>query len=290
MLRAVLVSLRPHQWTKNLFVLGPVAFSGGLESAETVWRGGLALVTFIAASGAVYLMNDIVDRERDRQHPVKKHRPLASGQLGVRAAATVAFALAALSFSGASVLGPIFTILLSAYLGINVLYSILLKQIVILDVMTVSLGFVIRVSAGAAAVDVEVSNWLLLCTIFVALLLSFTKRRHEILLLTEAATDQREVLASYSPPFLDQLITTSTSATLLCYALYAVAPETVEKFGSGSLVYTVPFVIFGIFRYLYLAYQVSTRVNPTEAVLRDLPSLVNVSLWILVVTAIIYFL
>ena len=191
---------------------------------------------------------------------------------------------------GAAELGSIFTMLLASYLGINVLYSILLKQIVILDVMTVSLGFVIRVAAGAAAIEVEVSSWLLLCTIFVALLLSFTKRRHEILLLAETATDEREVLSSYSPRFLDHLIATSTSATLLCYALYAVAPETVAKFGSGNLVYTVPFVIFGIFRYLYLAYQVSTPVNPTEAVLRDLPSLVNVTLWILVVTAIIYLL
>ena len=206
----------------------------------------------------------------------------------MRAATTVAFGLAALSFWGAAGLGMAFTLLLSTYLGINVLYSVFLKQIVILDVMTVSLGFVIRVGAGAAAVDVEVSNWLLLCTIFVALLLSLTKRRHEILLLPEAAADQREVLASYSPKLLDQLISTSTSATLLCYALYAVAPDTVAKFGSGDLVYTVPFVVFGIFRYLYLAYQVSTPLNPTEAVLRDLPSLINVTLWVLVVTAIIY--
>ena len=287
-LKSLLVSLRPHQWTKNVFVLAPLAFSQGLRTPETVLLGLQALVSFICASSAVYLLNDIVDRKRDRLHPVKRERPIASGRLSVFVAGAAAATLTALSFWLATSLGQRFLLLVSAYLLINVVYSLLLKHLIILDVMTVSLGFVIRVAAGAAAIDVEVSNWLLLCTIFFALLLSCTKRRHEILLLSGSASDQREVLAQYSPQLLDQLISTTSAATLLCYALYAVAPETIEKFDTGVLVYTVPFVIFGVFRYLFLVYQVQTRLNPTEAVLRDLPSMANVILWMAVVTGIVY--
>ena len=288
MLSPLLTSLRPRQWSKNLFVLAPLAFSQQLREPEATVRGLLAFAVFSAAASSVYLVNDCIDRPRDRLHPLKRRRPLAAGTLSVTRAMSAATTLALAAFVGAWWLSSRFTLLLAIYLGVNGLYSLLLKNVVILDVLTVSSGFVVRVAAGAAAVDAEVSTWLLLCTIFLALLLAFSKRRHELLLLQDSAIDQRQVLAQYSPSFLDQMINVVAASTVMSYALYAVAPETFEKFQTGALIYTLPFVLFGIFRYLYLVYQVENDANPTEAFLRDIPSVVNILLWIGAVTAVIY--
>ena len=289
MLRALLVSLRPAQWSKNLFVLAPLVFAQGLFEAALVERALIAFATWCAAASAVYLVNDLHDRGKDRLHPLKRLRPIATGALPPGVAAAAAAVLAAASLAGALYLGQRFSVLLLGYLALNLVYSFALKNVVIVDVMAVAFNYVLRVEGGAAAIAVKVSTWILLCTIFVALFLAFSKRRHELLLLSEKAADQREVLVHYGPTFLDQMINVVTASTLLCYALYTQAPETVEKFGTTALIYTLPFVLFGIFRYLYLVYQVTNPRSPTEAILRDFPFVLNVALWGLAVIAVIYF-
>ncbi len=288
MIRALIQALRPVQWVKNVFVLAPIVFAEQLGQAEVVSRAGWAFGTFCLAASAVYLINDLRDREDDRRHPLKQHRPIASGALPVPVAITAAAVLAAAALGSALTFGTVFTVLLATYLTINVLYSSWLKRVVILDVMAVSSGYVIRVLAGAEAIDVQVSRWLLLCTIFLALFLILSKRRHELVLLAGDAAGHRSVLSHYSPAFLDQMINVVTASTVVSYAVYAVDADTVARFGSDRLVYTMPMVLFGIFRYLYLIYQRQEKHNPTEAILRDLPSVVNVMLWGVVVLWIVY--
>ncbi|HPA95877.1 MAG: decaprenyl-phosphate phosphoribosyltransferase [Acidobacteria bacterium] len=287
MLLALLRSLRPAQWTKNLFVLVPLLFAGRLSDPAAVGAALLAFASFSAAASAVYLFNDLRDRERDRAHPLKRHRPLASGRLSPAVAAVAALLLAAAAAAVAVRLGVAFGLALGAYLAINLLYTLALKRLVILDVMAIAAGFLLRVLGGAAAIPVAVSPWLLLCTGFLSLFLGFSKRRHE-LLLSPDATGGREVLAHYSPAFLDQMINVVTASTVVCYALYAVDAQTVAKFGSERLILTLPMVLFGIFRYLYLAYQVSDPRSPTDAILTDLPFLANLLLWAATAAAIVY--
>ncbi|HEX9944907.1 MAG TPA: decaprenyl-phosphate phosphoribosyltransferase [Thermoanaerobaculia bacterium] len=288
MIRPLLQSLRPAQWAKNLFVLAPLVFGDLLLVQRAVLRALLALVAFCCASSAVYLINDLRDREEDRQHPLKRLRPLAAGTLGVPAAVAAMAALAAAAILLAVYLGLPFLLILGAYLLLNVLYTLWFKHMVILDVMSISLGFVLRVEAGAEAAGVEVSRWLFLCTTFLALFLAFSKRRHEITLLAGAAPGQRPVLDHYSPAFLDQMINVVTASSVVSYALYAVAPETVRKYHTQDLVFTIPLVLYGIFRYLYLMYQRPGERNPTEAILRDPPFLINMLFWGLAVLWIVY--
>jgi 4-hydroxybenzoate polyprenyltransferase len=247
-------ALRPLQWVKNLFVLAPAVFAHRALEPEVMARGGLAFAAFCAASSAVYLLNDLQDREADRLHPLKRLRPLAAGTLSVGTAWGAALGLGAGALAAGLWLGPHFTAILGGYLALNLAYSWHLKHVVILDVMSVAAGFVLRVEGGAAAVAVSVSSWILLCTIFLALFLAFSKRRHELLLLAEGASDQRRVLSHYSPKFLDQMINVVTASAVLSYALYATAEETLAQHGRGLMV-TIPFVLFGVFRYLYLIYQ-----------------------------------
>jgi 4-hydroxybenzoate polyprenyltransferase len=285
---ALVRSLRPRQWVKNLFVLAPLVFAGTLLVPASVLRGLGAFAAFCAVSSAVYLLNDVRDREADRRHPLKRHRPIASGALSVPGALSAAALLLVVSVALAYPLGmPVLSVLL-VYAGLNLMYSAGLKHVVILDVMIVALGFVLRVLAGGFAVRVGVSSWLLLCTIFLALFLAFSKRRHELLLLADDASGQRRVLSDYSPAFLDQMINVVTAASVVCYALYAVSPETAERHHTERLVYTVPLVLFGIFRYLYLMYQAPDERNPTEAILTDPPFLANLALWGLAVLWILY--
>ncbi len=285
---ALLRSLRPHQWVKNLFVLAPLVFGRQLFEPEALLRGLGIFAAFCAASSAVYLVNDVRDREADRRHPLKRHRPIASGALPVPWAWVAAAALLAGATVLAARLSPGALAVLGLYAGLNLLYSAGLKHVVILDVMIVAVGFVLRVLAGGLAVGIEVSSWLLLCTIFLALFLAFSKRRHELVLLAEDAAGQRRVLSDYSPAFLDQMINVVTAASVVSYALYAVSPETAERFHTEWLVYTVPLVLFGIFRYLYLIYQAPDERNPTEAILTDPPFLANLALWGLVVVWMLY--
>jgi 4-hydroxybenzoate polyprenyltransferase len=288
MLSALVRSLRPAQWVKNLFVLAPLVFAHRLEDPEPLRRAALAFLIFCTASSAVYLVNDLRDREQDRLHPEKARRPIASGALPPAVAGVAAGLLGVGSLAGALALGPPFGLALGAYLGLNLLYSVALKHIVILDVMSIAAGFVLRVLGGAAAIGVAVSSWLVLCGTFLALFLAFSKRRHELMLLTDAAVAQRKVLADYSPVFLDQMINVVTASTVVSYALYTVAPETTARLGTRHLVWTLPLVLFGIFRFLYLLHQRPGTRNPTETILTDAPFLVNMALWGAVVLLLIY--
>lgn len=288
MIQPLVRSLRPHQWAKNLFVLAALVFGRQLSDPKAVAHTLLALLAFCLASSTVYLINDLRDREEDRRHPLKRLRPIAAGTLSIPAAITAAVILGIAAFAIAADLGVRFLLVLAGYLLLNVLYTTWLKHMVILDVMSISLGFVLRVIAGAQATHVEVSRWLFLCTIFLALFLAFSKRRHEITLLAGAASEQRRVLDHYNPAFLDQMINVVTASSVVAYALYCVAPETVEKYHTQDLIYTIPLVLYGIFRYLYLMYQSPGERNPTEAILRDPPFLINMVLWGLAVLWIVY--
>jgi 4-hydroxybenzoate polyprenyltransferase len=279
MFRPLVRSLRPMQWAKNLFVLAPLVFGQRLDDPAALTNALLALLAFCAASSAVYLFNDIRDRDEDRRHPLKRTRPLAAGTLSLTAAVAALALLAAGALAAALAVGGNLVPILVGYLLLNLAYTLWLKHQVILDVMAISLGFVLRVLGGAAATAVEVSSWLMLCTIFLALFLAFSKRRHELTLLAGNAAEQRRVLDQYSPAFLDQMINVVTASSVVAYALYAVAPETVEKYHTKYLVYTIPLVLFGIFRYLYLIYQNPEQRNPTEAILGDPPFLINLVLW-----------
>jgi 4-hydroxybenzoate polyprenyltransferase len=281
--------LRPVQWVKNVFVLAPIVFAEHLGETGLLARAAVAFLAFCCAASSIYLVNDLRDREEDRRHPLKKNRPIASGALPVPVAWAAAVILALLAIGASVYLGTTFVILLAVYLGINLAYSSFLKRIVILDVMAVSMGYVLRVMAGAVAIDVTVSKWLLLCSIFLALFLIFSKRRHELVLLGEAAAEHRVVLGHYSAAFLDQMINVVTASTVVSYALYAVDDHTVERFGSDALIYTLPLVLYGIFRYLYLIYQRDDIADPTVALLRDPALIVDVVLWGAAVLAIVYF-
>jgi 4-hydroxybenzoate polyprenyltransferase len=286
--RALLVSLRPHQWTKNLFVLAALAFSKHLFEADAVLRAGLAFLVFCALSGAVYLVNDLADLEQDRLHPRKRLRPLASGALPAGAGRFAAVLLLVAGLGASLALGPAFAAAGLAYVVLNLAYSFGLKNVVILDVLAISLGFVLRAVAGALAIGVHFSSWLLVCTILVALFLSLAKRRHELVSLDSAASDHRRILAEYTPYLLDQMIAVVTASCLTAYAFYTMAPETLEKYQTERLALTIPFVLYGIFRYLYLVHRREEGGSPSDVLLTDRPLLVAVALWAAAVVVIIY--
>ena len=290
MLLPLLRSLRPAQWSKNVFVLAPATFAGSLLEGGALAASATAFAAFCAAASAVYLFNDLRDREQDRRHPRKRLRPVASGSLGAAPAAAASATLAAAALGAAWSLNRETALLVGGYLVANLLYCLWLKEVVIVDVMVLASGYAVRVAAGAAAVGVGVSAWLLMCTVFLSLFLGFSKRRHELVLLPDDAGEQRAVLDHYSPTFLDQMMNVVTASTLLSYALYTTAEDTVARFGDYGLVWTVPFVLFGIFRYLYLIHQADDprQRNPTELLLYDVPFLVNMGLYGLAVFAIVY--
>jgi len=273
---------------KNLFVFVPLVFAHRLDRLDLAVRSVAAFAAFCAAASAIYLLNDLRDREADRLHPVKRLRPIAAGRLGIKPALVAAGVLAAGALGLAWTLGPAFSICLGIYLALNVLYSLGLKHLVILDVMTIALGFVLRVEAGALAIAVEVSSWLLLCTTFVALFLGFAKRRHELALQPESGSGTRAVLEHYNLTFVDQMINVVTASTIVSYALYTVDPATAARLGTPYLIVTVPLALFGIFRFLFILYQRSDLASPTEAILHDAPFLVNLALWGVTVLLLIY--
>ncbi len=289
----LLRALRPRQWTKNFFIFAGLVFSQHLIDAVQVLAVLGAFVVFCMASGCIYLFNDLVDLQRDRLHPLKSQRPLASGRLAVGVARWALAGLLGLTVGLGYLLGLPFLTVILTYLAIQILYSLLLKRIVILDVFCIAAGFVLRVLAGAVVIQVDVSRWLVVCTLMVSLFLGLAKRRHELTLAGEDATSHREVLAEYSPGLLDQLISVVTAATVLSYTLYTVDPETVAKFGTGNLVLTVPFVLYGVFRYLYLIHMKGGGAggaggSPESTLLNDRPLLVNIALWGLTVVFVLY--
>jgi 4-hydroxybenzoate polyprenyltransferase len=284
----VLVSLRPEQWTKNLVLFAALAFSKHLFETGPLLRALLGFGLFCGLSGAVYLLNDVADRERDRMHPLKRLRPVASGALPPRTAvglaALIGLACLALSF----VLGLPFAACALLYLALNLLYSFSLKEVVILDVLAISMGFVLRAVAGAMAIGVLISEWLLICTILLALFLTLSKRRHELTSLSDSATDHRPTLQEYSPYLLDQMIAVVTPSCVMAYAFYTLAQETRDKFQTDRLAWTIPFVLYGIFRYLYLVHRKEQGGSPTDMLLADRPLLIDVFLWAAAVVLIVY--
>ena len=286
--RALLVSLRPHQWTKNLVVLAALALSKHLFDADAVLRAGLAFAVFCGLSGAVYLVNDLTDLEADRLHPRKRHRPLASGALPVAVARLSAAVLVVAGLGASVALGPGFAAVSLAYVALSLAYSLGLKNVVVLDVLAISLGFVLRAVAGALAIDVHFSSWLLICTILLALFLSLAKRRHELVLLEGSAGEHRQILSEYTSYLLDQMISVVAASCVTAYAFYTMAPETVEKYRTERLALTIPFVLFGILRYLYLVHRREGGGSPTDVLFKDRPLLVAVALWAVTLVVIVY--
>jgi 4-hydroxybenzoate polyprenyltransferase len=287
-LSGLMVELRPKEWIKNLLVFSGLIFSRSLNDPHNILISLGGFAAFCLASSGIYLFNDLCDLEGDRRHPVKKNRPLASGQLNVnaaRAAMLVLFVSATLlSFR----LSHSFALVIAIYLTINLAYSVKLKHKVILDVIIISTGFVLRAISGAIVLSVEVSAWLVLCTSMVALLVGFGKRRHELVLLEENAGSHRASLNDYSLEFIDAMMTICAGAALITYALYTMADDTIARFGTRNLLLTLPFVIYGIFRYLFLIHKRKEGGDPVQLLFRDRASLLNILLWVATVCSVIY--
>jgi len=283
-----LLALRPRQWVKNVFVFAALVFAGRLADPSSLLRVLGAFGVFCVLSSAVYLINDVRDREADRRHPHKRRRPIAAGEISPRFASAASLVLAGAALFAAFRLSSGLGAAALAYLALNLGYSFGLKKIVILDVMMVAAGFLLRALAGALVIDVEISRWLVLCTGLLALFLGFVKRRQE-LTAQDGGGETRAILKEYSLPFLDQMISVVTGATVVAYSLYAFSPEVAQKLGTGHLGLTIPFVLFGIFRYLYLVHQRGVGENPTVVVMTDVPLILDVALWGAAVVVALYF-
>ncbi|MBM4166409.1 MAG: decaprenyl-phosphate phosphoribosyltransferase [Ignavibacteria bacterium] len=288
MFRPIFISLRPEQWIKNFFLFAPLVFARHLNVREDVIQTILGFITFSFLSSSVYLFNDVADAERDKLHPEKNKRPIPSGLISKQVVSIIAILLMVSSISFAFMLKEQFGIICASYVGINILYSWKLKHIVILDVMLIAFGFVLRVLGGAALINVPVTGWILLCTFLLSLFLVFNKRRNEMTTLNENAEAHRLVLEQYSVTFLDQMISIVTGATIVAYAFYTLSEETVQKFQTTNLIYTVPFVLFGMFRYLFLVHKKDKGGNPTKVMMTDKQLIVNFLLWMVAVYFIIY--
>jgi|SRR4051794_22612124 4-hydroxybenzoate polyprenyltransferase len=284
----LLLSVRPAQWTKNLLVFAALIFAVKLFDPAAVARSVEAFAIFCVLSGVVYLINDVADRENDRRHPLKSHRPIAAGDLPVGVAVAVGAVLGAGALAAAFLLGWRFGAVAAGYLLLQLLYSGPLKHIVIIDVLTLAIGFVLRAVAGAVAIDVSISHWLFVCTILLALFIGLAKRRHELTLLADGATSHRPILGEYSAYLLDQMIAVVTASTLIAYIFYTISPETEQKFGTSWLGLTIPFPLYGIFRYLYLVHRREGGGSPADLLLNDRPLLACVTLWVVAVVLIIY--
>ena len=284
----LLLSLRPSQWTKNLIVFAGLIFAERLFDPGSIARATIAFGVFCVLSGVVYLVNDVRDRDADRLHPTKSRRPIASGALPTGAATGAAAVLAVIALGVAFAINLPFGLVAFAYVALLVLYSASLKHVVILDALTIAVGFVLRAVGGAVAIAVPISHWLLLLTLLLALFLALSKRRAELVALAEGASNHRRILAEYSPYLLDQMIGVVTASTLLAYAFYTISPDTVARFGTDRLLITVPFPLYGIFRYLYLVHQRQSGGNPSEVLLTDKPLLACVALWAGTVIFVLY--
>jgi 4-hydroxybenzoate polyprenyltransferase len=285
---SLFVSLRPDQWTKNLIVFAALIFAVKLLDPAALANASAAFLIFCALSGAVYLINDVSDREQDRLHPIKRMRPIASGGLSPGTAMIAAVVLSVTALTAAYALRPAFAAAAAAYLALFVVYTRSLKHVVVLDVMTIAIGFVLRAVAGGLVIHVHISNWLLVCTMLGALFLGFAKRRHEITLLAEGAKGHRRILEEYDPYLLDQMIGVVAAATMVAYIIYCASPETHAYFGTEWMVLTTPFPIYGLFRYLYLVHRKAGGGNPSDVLLTDRPLQACIALWGITAIAIIY--
>lgn len=280
--------LRPPQWSKNAVLFAALIFAKHLFRLPDLIAVTLGFLAFCSLASGAYVMNDLRDCERDREHPLKSLRPLPSGRVRRGTAVVLGVCLVSAGMAGAIALQPGFGLLAGVYFILQVAYTFWLKETVILDVMSIAAGFVIRAVAGGVIISVPISPWLVICTFLLALFLGFSKRRHELILLEARATEHRASLREYSPYFLDQMIAVVTASTVVAYAIYTVSPEVREKLGTDKLYLTIPFVLFGIFRYLYLVHQREEGGNPTQLLLSDQPLLVDVLLWIATAALLLY--
>jgi 4-hydroxybenzoate polyprenyltransferase len=287
-LRALVETLRPQQWVKNGFIFAALIFSQSLTRWDRCRQVLLAALVFCLVSSAMYILNDILDASEDRHHPTKKLRPIASGWLSPTTAAIVGAILGGSGLIAAWRLNTGFFAIVVAYLVLNVLYSAFLKHVFLLDVFIVAAGFLFRVVAGGLVIRVAISPWLIVCTTLLALFIALSKRRHELVLLGDNAPNHRAILADYSPYFLDQLISVVTASTVVSYALYTLSPDVQSKFPGKRLEMTIPFVLFGIFRYLHLIHHGEQGGNPTRSLFTDPVLLSDVLLWAASVILIIY--
>lgn len=289
MIKYYFAVLRPKQWIKNFFIFAALFFAQKASTIKLLMVSISAFFLFCVLTSAVYIFNDIIDRDRDRLHPQKANRPIASGKISVRRAFVLAVWLTLFSLICSFFFNGKFTLVCLMYFILNIFYSHFLKRVVIVDVFCVALGFVLRVIAGSVVTEINISSWLIICTMMISLFLGFTKRRHELFILDDTAGLHRPILGEYSTYFLDQIVSVVTTTTLIAYILYTVSPETTEKFNTTHLLYTSIFVLYGIFRYLYLVYKKEQGGNPAVTLLTDCPLLINVVLWIISVGVILYF-
>jgi len=281
-------ALRPHQWIKNGFVFAALVFARRLTDTGAGLRSLLVFAAFCALASAVYLVNDVADLERDRIHPEKRLRPIASGAVSTRWALLAALLLAPAGLAAAYSLNLATGLALTTYAALNLAYTLRLKHAVLLDVFIIALGFLLRVTSGAFAIEVAISPWLLICTFFIALFLAFCKRRHELESLGGDAESHRGILAQYSTPFLDKMVSALASMTVMSYALYTIDPRVIARLGTDALVATVPIVLYGVFRYLYLVHIRQMGGSPTEIVLTDRGMQLVILLWLATAVASIY--
>ncbi len=285
----LLRAMRPKQWTKNLLLFAALIFAQRLDDSFSVATAMVAFVFFCLLSSSVYLINDLHDIEEDRNHPIKCRRPLAAGIISPPFALIAALILAAMGLLGTFQINQETGMIAAGYLALTLAYNFGLKHIVIIDVLTVAIGYILRAVAGATAIQVEISPWLVICTILLALFLVLSKRRQELIMLEGAATQHRAILGEYSSYLLDQMIAVVTASTFMSYCLYTISERTVEELGTQNLIYTIPFVIYGIFRYLYLVHQKNQGDAPDRVLLTDGPLLANVILYVAAVVMIMYF-
>lgn len=288
-----LKTMRIHQWVKNMFIFAPVIFSLHLPDFNLLKHLGNSVAAFFLFSlvaSSIYVLNDCFDREKDRNHPEKRRRPIASGALNVSTAVTGAILMLAVSLTVIFLFNRAFFIISMVYIVMNVLYSTYLKKVVILDVMVIAVGFVLRVKIGGDINHIELSVWILMITFLLAIFLGLIKRRQEWVKMNEieGGGDTRKTLLDYNKELLDQLISITTTATLVSYIVYVINPDIQQKFHTRDLYLTVPFVVFGIFRYLYLTYSKGKGESPSEVIFSDLPFAVNIVLWVAVFVFIIF--
>jgi 4-hydroxybenzoate polyprenyltransferase len=287
-LKYILISMRPNQWVKNLFVMAPLIFSKNLLIGREIIYSLLAFVVFCLFSGAVYLFNDSIDIEKDKLHPKKRERPIPSGMLKVRDARIAVVVLFFLALAGSAAISFPFMIVAAGYFVFNVIYSLYSKNVVYADVASIALGFILRVYAGCLAILVVVSPWLFICTFLLALFLGFGKRRHEVRLLADANHNTRAVLSLYKGTHLRIAFIATGALTIVAYFLYTISSLTIHYFGTYRLIFTVPFIIFGIFRFYRVVEKTEDVQNPTDAIIKDPLFIVNFLGWCVVAILIIY--
>ncbi|MFH1752946.1 MAG: decaprenyl-phosphate phosphoribosyltransferase [Candidatus Omnitrophota bacterium] len=289
MIKDLFFALRPRQWVKNLLIFLPLIFGKRLFIFPDNLKTAIAFSIFSLAASSVYLINDILDLDRDRFHPAKRLRPLASGKIGVRQAFFTALILSALSLALSFILDAGFGRVVAAYLAFNILYTALFKKAVIIDVFCIGVFFLLRVAAGSLIAGVSMSPWIIIMTALLALFLGFTKRRQELKMTGIKAPRYRRVLIEYKPYFIDQMIGVTASSIAVAYMLYTLDARTVGELGTAHLMYSIPFVYYGIFRYLYLIHKIARDGDPTRVLFSDVKTQINLVFWVVTCILVIYF-